>query len=124
MVPAFHSGFHFPSAAIRFFREQSQCPPFSLEEFNEQCGVGVHLSDKEIQLLVKSTLNDSMESILTSRYRHAPSLLKLLRGHVKLRWANGKVVKDSLDDQLSILLGPKDDRDSVQKKVVEYAGVK
>jgi glutaminyl-tRNA synthetase len=93
------------------------CKDVDVAELDRSSGVGVNLSLDEIQQLVTVFVASHKESLLEGRYRYVPQLYKAVREHALLKWADGKLTKDQIDSQCLALLGPKDERDVVQKKV-------
>jgi glutaminyl-tRNA synthetase len=84
--------------------------------FKEACGVGVHVSEEDIAREVQTVLGLHNAALLEQRYAFPTgTLLKDLR--TRLQWADGKLVKASLDQALFDLLGPKTAEDEAPKKV-------
>ena len=83
------------------------------------CGVGVEVGIADIEKLISDLVLDRKAAIVEERYKSLPVLLKSVREHDLLKWADGKAVKDQIDVSLLQLLGPKDERDVPQKKKKE-----
>ena len=103
----------FYSAAIKFFeliKEKSVVE----KEFNEACGVGVVVTEEQVQETVASIIKAKSEELSIKRYTMLGSLL----GDVKkqLRWASPLTIKEQVDKQLLEFLGPKDERDDPKKQ--------
>ncbi|BBN05975.1 glutaminyl-tRNA synthetase [Marchantia polymorpha subsp. ruderalis] len=92
--------------------------PYNLAEFESACGVGVEVSQEEIQAAVKAVIEKQKDMLLQQRYR---ANVGILLSHVRAEqpWADGKVVKEEMDAQLKQLLGEKtaeDEKPLVRKK--------
>jgi len=83
-------------------------------KFNEECGVGVVVSQEEIQAAIKALLDSRKDELIEKRYTLVGQLLGSLRG--QLKWANAQMLKEELDKSVLALIGPKDDRDDPKKK--------
>ncbi|XP_020114560.1 glutamine--tRNA ligase isoform X2 [Ananas comosus] len=91
---------------------------FSVEKFDEACGVGVDVSVEEIQSTVTAVLEENMNAILEQRYHIN---VGNLCGQVRKRhpWADAKIVKEVIDEKLFGILGEKteaDDKKPLKKK--------
>ncbi|CAN1826448.1 Glutamine--tRNA ligase, cytoplasmic [Linum perenne] len=75
-----------------------------LKDFEESCGVGVEVSDEDIEKTVSGVFDDCKDSILTMRYRtNVGDLFAKVRK--LLPWADPKVVKKLIDAKMYELLG-------------------
>ncbi|CAK7326604.1 unnamed protein product [Dovyalis caffra] len=92
---------------------------FELKEFEEACGVGVEVSEEDIERTVNEVFEQNKGSILELRYR---TNVGDLFGHVRKRlpWADPKIVKKLIDAKLYELLGERtaadNEKPSKQKK--------
>ncbi|XP_041348484.1 glutamine--tRNA ligase-like [Gigantopelta aegis] len=84
--------------------------PVNIAELEAESGVGVVVSPEEIESAVEVVINKYKQELLADRYRFSPGIiLGECRG--KLKWADGKRVKNEVDMQILDLLGPKTDAD-------------
>lgn len=92
---------------------------FETNEFEEACGVGVEVSAEEIKLSVSKVFEENKDKIVELRYRtNVGDLFAKIR---KIQpWADPKIVKELVDDNLYKLLGARtaadDEKPSKQKK--------
>ncbi|XP_064948093.1 glutamine--tRNA ligase-like isoform X1 [Musa acuminata AAA Group] len=91
---------------------------FSLDEFEQACGVGVDVSVEEIHSTVAAVLEENMDAILEHRYHIN---VGNLCGQVRKQqpWANAKIVKEVIDEKLHRILGEKtaeDDKKPLKKQ--------
>ncbi|XP_064993094.1 glutamine--tRNA ligase-like isoform X6 [Musa acuminata AAA Group] len=91
---------------------------FSLDEFEQACGVGVDVSVEEIHSTVAAVLEENMDAILEHRYHIN---VGNLCGQVRKQqpWANAKIVKEVIDEKLHRILGVKtaeDDKKPLKKQ--------
>ena len=76
------------------------------------CSLGIVVTLEEIQTTVKALLDSKKTDLDEKRYQ----MLGILTGQLKnqLKWANFLDVKEALDAQLLVHLGPKDERDDLK----------
>ncbi|KAH9626827.1 hypothetical protein KSS87_002472 [Heliosperma pusillum] len=103
-------------AAFSFF---SSIGPdkFDPNDFEKACGVGVEVSNEEVERIVGEIIEDSKVAILEMRYKTNGDLFKRFRE--KQPWADPKIVKQVIDTRLRELLGERtaaDDEKPVKKK--------
>ncbi|KAK6175326.1 hypothetical protein SNE40_013814 [Patella caerulea] len=81
-----------------------------ITEFEKASGVGVVVSPEEIETAVEEVIGKYKNDLIESRYKfNTGKLLGEAKG--KLKWADGKAVKNEVDMQILDLLGPKTDAD-------------
>ncbi|XP_076820133.1 glutamine--tRNA ligase-like isoform X2 [Clavelina lepadiformis] len=84
--------------------------PANEEEFSKACGVGVVVSPEEIEEVIESIVKENHSELVEQRYHF--NLGKALgEARKRLKFADGKIVKNELDMQILDLLGPKTDAD-------------
>ncbi|KAK9750411.1 hypothetical protein RND81_02G194900 [Saponaria officinalis] len=104
-------------AAFAFF---SNIGPekFDASDFEKACGVGVEVSNEEVEQIVGEIFEESKETILELRYKtNVGDLFKRFRE--RQPWADPKIVKQVIDTRLRELLGERtaaDDEKPVKKK--------
>ncbi|KAK2979963.1 hypothetical protein RJ640_017978 [Escallonia rubra] len=91
---------------------------FKVIEFEEACGVGVEVSEEDIEKTVSEIFDEYKNVILEQRYRIN---VGELFGHVRKRqpWADPKIVKQLIDAKLYALLGERtaaDNEKPIKKK--------
>ncbi|PSR91150.1 Glutamine--tRNA ligase [Actinidia chinensis var. chinensis] len=104
-------------AAFSFFSTTGS-ENFKINEFEETCGVGVEVSVEDIMCVVTEIFEEHKNAILEQRYR---TNVGELFGHVRKRqpWADPKIVKQLIDENLCALLGERtvaDDEKPIKKK--------
>lgn len=87
----------------------------TIEEMNKESGVGVVVTEKEINDQVEAYFNENKDLILNERYKIVPKLFASIKNLPELKWADPKLFKPIIDKQVLQLLGPKDERDLVKK---------
>jgi len=80
------------------------------EQFDLAAGVGVEVTDEQVEQMVEEELKMVKEEIVSKRWRYNPGPL-MAKVRQNLRWADGKIIKNEVDIQLLDLLGPKTDED-------------
>lgn len=88
----------------------------SKEGLNEAAGVGVVVSEEDIQGEVAKYIEANMAEIEEKRYKAVPSVLMAVKRIPSLKWANPSSFKPIIDEQILKLLGPKDERDIAKAK--------
>jgi glutaminyl-tRNA synthetase len=97
------------TAALEYFKSNPM-DPVNASSFEESCGVGVVVTREDIAKAVTEAVENAREELIERRYRfNVGQLMGGVRG--KLKWADGKVVKEEVDKQILELLGPKTDAD-------------
>ena len=105
------------SAAIQYCTDVSMDDLLAGEAaFNEFCGVGVLVKEEEIRKATKKVLEEHREAVARDRYFvNIGMLLKAIKGNSdRMKWAEGKMVKAILDEELLVILGPKTEADLVK----------
>lgn len=93
----------------------------NIEALKESCGVGINISPAEIEEAVEKTISKHKDKILDKRYRFNTGLL-MLEVNAKLKWADGRAVKNEVDLQILDILGPKTEEDlAPPKKAIKVA---
>lgn len=93
-----------------------------IEKFESACGVGIVVTAEDIQKAVSEAIKKNENDLLEKRYRFNTGLI-MQEIRPKLKWADGKLVKNEVDKQIQSLLGPKTEQDlaPVQKVKKESA---
>jgi glutaminyl-tRNA synthetase len=99
-------------AAVRYVDKRVLGDSINERDFDMECGVGVVVPPSVIADHVVSAIEKHEDALLRERYAfNTGLLLKALRDVPELRWADRKLVKDTLDAQLAVTLGPKTEAD-------------
>lgn len=82
----------------------------NISNFEESCGIGVVITPDQIEDAVESVMNSFKEELLKTRYKFN---IGIILGAVRkrLKFADGKFIKNEVDLQLLSLLGPKTEAD-------------
>jgi len=93
-----------------------------LSEFDKACGVGIVVSIDEIKQTVKDIISQNKDELVKKRYKfNTGGLMQEVRK--QLLWADGKAIKNEVDNQILDILGAKTEADLApvqkQKKVKE-----
>lgn len=87
-----------------------------VEELKKQSGVGITVTQQEVDDHVANYIQQHKDDIVEQRYKAVPALLGNVKRVEALKWANPGFIKTSIDKQILALLGPKDERDAKPKK--------
>nr|XP_033782100.1 glutamine--tRNA ligase [Geotrypetes seraphini] len=88
--------------------------PINTVEFENECGVGVSVTPEEIEEAVEAAIQKYRAQLLMERYRFNMGML-MGEARSKLKWADGKILKNEVDMQVLHLLGPKTEVDLEKK---------
>ena len=80
--------------------------PIEKESFEKDCGIGIIITPEEIEEAIEAVIAEHKNDLLEQRY-HFNSGRLLAQARKKLKFADGKYLKNELDMQLLDLLGPK-----------------
>uniref|UniRef100_A0A1B6GDB6 Probable glutamine--tRNA ligase n=1 Tax=Cuerna arida TaxID=1464854 RepID=A0A1B6GDB6_9HEMI len=83
---------------------------FNVDALKEASGVGINVSPEEIEDTVENVINNYKNELMEKRYRFNPGII-MQAVNSKLKWADGKAVKNEVDLQILDLLGPKTEED-------------
>ncbi|KAI8772081.1 glutamine--tRNA ligase [Biomphalaria glabrata] len=97
------------SAALQYLLHHPESEVV-VKSFEEACGVGVVVTPEEIESAVEEVVKKYKEALKEKRYHYNTGPL-LGEIKTKIKWADGKAVKNELDMQILDLLGPKTDAD-------------
>ncbi|CAL1539919.1 unnamed protein product [Lymnaea stagnalis] len=98
------------NAAISYLLHHNLESEVNAKAFEEASGVGVVVSPEEIETAVEEVVKKHKQGLLEKRYHYSTGpLLGEIKS--KIKWADGKAVKNELDMQILDLLGPKTEAD-------------
>ncbi|VVC36997.1 Hypothetical protein CINCED_3A023917 [Cinara cedri] len=108
------------------FLRSSISENINITEFENVCGVGIIVTPEEIKQTVESFIAQNKKEIEEKRYKfNIGGLMQEVRK--KLLWADGKAIKNEVDNQILTILGAKTEADLApiqkQKKVKEIKSV-
>ena len=83
---------------------------FDESALDEAAGVGVVVSDAQIEEAVNALVSENEAALVEQRYRF-PAVLLVKKANEALRWAEGATVKSCVDSAVLRLLGPKTKED-------------
>uniref|UniRef100_A0A7S1PGD6 glutamine--tRNA ligase n=1 Tax=Percolomonas cosmopolitus TaxID=63605 RepID=A0A7S1PGD6_9EUKA len=106
------------NAALDFFvKKKNPTQNYDVASFEENCGVGVKVTNEEIEKAVQDFLAQRKEKLVKDRYlTKVGPLLGQLSSTPRMKWADKKQVKKSLDDALVVLWGPQTEADKKREK--------
>uniref|UniRef100_W5NB53 Glutamine--tRNA ligase n=1 Tax=Lepisosteus oculatus TaxID=7918 RepID=W5NB53_LEPOC len=104
------------SAALEYVKSHPE-DPIAAQDFQEACGVGVVITPEQIEDAVEAVILKHKEQLVKERYRFNMGLL-MGEARTRLKWADGKIIKNEVDMQVLHLLGPKTEADLEKKSKV------
>ena len=87
-------------------------------EFENVSGVGVTVTEGELQDAISTYIKAHHDRIVEERYKALPPTLKDLAANPRLKWADSKLRANIVNTKFEQLLGPKDERDMQPVKKV------
>ncbi|KAM9272190.1 glutamine--tRNA ligase [Cariama cristata] len=101
------------SAALEYLRSHP-LEPLDVADFERACGVGVCVTPEQIEEAVEAVISEHRAELLAERYHFNMGQL-MGEARSRLRWADGKTIKNEVDLQVLHLLGPKTEADLEKK---------
>lgn len=101
-------------AALKYLK--SKGADATVEEMNQESGVGIEVSEEQVRTRIAKYLDDNKDSILKERYKAVPGLFAKIKALPELKWAEPRLFKPIIDEEVLKVLGPKDERDLVKKE--------
>jgi glutaminyl-tRNA synthetase len=100
--------------AFTYLKKNASASEINAEEFEKSCGVGVVVTDNDIQNFVNELINKDRDDILAKRYTtNFGDYLKKIRE--KLPFADGGATMKIFNSSIEALLGPKTEEDTKAK---------
>ena len=99
-------------AAIEYGQKS---PEFEKSEFESSCGVGLVVTNEQIENVVQAVIKENKEQIVKQRYRFNIGML-LGKARTRIPFVDGQKLKNALDLEILELLGPKTDKDLTKPK--------
>ncbi|XP_071162412.1 glutamine--tRNA ligase-like isoform X1 [Mytilus edulis] len=98
-------------------------PPVDKIKFEAECGVGVTISPDQVEAAVEEVVQKYKDELIEKRYRFNTGLI-MSEARNKLKFADGKIIKNEVDMQILDLLGPKTDADLAKPVKQKQTAVK
>lgn len=89
---------------------------FTKEALYENSGVGIDVTPSQIKTCVINYIKSNNETIIKQRYKLVPGIFAEIKNLPELKWADPRLFKPIIDQELLTVLGPKDDRDIIKKE--------
>jgi glutaminyl-tRNA synthetase len=90
-------------------------PSFDKADFEQSCGVGITVSNEDIENAVQKVIAENKDQIVKQRYRFNIGML-LGKSRTMIPFADGQKLKKALDLEILNLLGPKTEEDMAKPK--------
>jgi len=87
-------------------------------DFEAASGVGVHVTEGELEDFIRRYVSTNKERIIEERYKALLTTLKELAANPLIKWADPKLRTEIVNKKFEELLGPKDERDNTPVKKV------
>ncbi|KAK9405997.1 glutamine-tRNA ligase [Crotalus adamanteus] len=101
------------NAALEYFKSHP-VDPINTADFDRECGIGVVITPEQIEEAVEAAICRHRTRLLSERYHFNTGVL-MGEARSKLKWADGKIIKNEVDLQVLNLLGPKTEADLEKK---------
>jgi glutaminyl-tRNA synthetase len=108
------------AAAVEYMKAHNSEATWVEYEFENVSGVGVTVTEGELQDAISTYIKTHRDRIVEERYKALPPTLKDLAANPRLKWADAKLRADIVNKEFEQLLGPKDDRDTQPVKKVSH----
>ncbi|QEU62264.1 Gln4 [Kluyveromyces lactis] len=101
-------------AALKYLKTKGE--DATVEDLNKESGVGIEVTEDQVRNRVAQYIDDNKDSILKERYKLVPGLFAKIKALPELKWAEPRLFKPIIDEEILKVLGPKDERDIVKKE--------
>ncbi|SCU87378.1 LAME_0D09868g1_1 [Lachancea meyersii CBS 8951] len=101
-------------AAYKYVKQAGNAA--TADEVKQECGVGIVVTDVQVRERVVQYIADNNAKIVAERYKLVPGILASVKGLPELKWAEPRLFKPIIDEEIVKVLGPKDERDVVKKE--------
>lgn len=108
------------AAAVEYMKAHTSEATWVEYEFENVSGVGVTVTEGELQDAISRYVEIHRDRIVDERYKALPPTLKDLAANPELKWADPKLRADLVNKKFEQLLGPKDERDIQPVKKVSH----
>ncbi|KAL3233207.1 Glutamine--tRNA ligase [Nakaseomyces bracarensis] len=86
------------------------------EALASEAGIGVHVGEEDVRRKVVEYIEANKASIEEQRYKLVPGIMADVKKLPELKWAEPRLFKPIIDEEILKVLGPKDERDVVKKQ--------
>src|SRR5271154_6111379 len=105
-------------AAVEYMKTHPTDKLWVESDFEAASGVGVTVTEGELQDFVTRYISTNKDKIIEERYKALPPTLKELSVNPLIKWADPKLRAEIVTKKFEELLGPKDERDNAPAKKV------
>lgn len=105
-------------AAVEYMKIHTTDRLWVESDFEAASGVGVTVTEGELQDFVTRCIDTNKANIIAERYKALPPTLKEASANPLIKWADPKLRTEIITKKFEQLLGPKDERDMVPVKKV------
>ena len=113
-------------AAIMYMKALADDAAIDLPAFEGTCGVGVEVGDAELAETLASLFSENEARLKEERYKYYGPLLAKVREHARLKWSDGRALKERFDALVIDAIGEKTEADMAkpkkEKKIKQPAG--
>ena len=93
------------------------------KQFESECGVGVEVPEELVKKTVDQVVEQNRDMLVKERYGfNQGTLLKEIRAIPEVKWADKKLIKDTLDAAVFAILGPVSEQDGKKKREEQDTG--
>lgn len=94
-------------AAVTFFKPRREDAEVNSEEFEKATGVGVVITNSEIEEAIMKVLMDRKEKLQIERHLlNVGEYISAVQKIGQLKWADNKVIKEILENHINSIIGP------------------
>ncbi|AAS54749.1 AGR259Cp [Eremothecium gossypii ATCC 10895] len=101
-------------AALKYVKRAGEGA--TVAEMHAESGVGVQVTEDQVQARVVQYLEENRAKIESERYKLVPGIFAQIKALPELKWADPRLFKPIIDREVLKILGPKDERDVVKKE--------
>ncbi|CDO96304.1 unnamed protein product [Kluyveromyces dobzhanskii CBS 2104] len=101
-------------AALKYLKAKGENA--TVDQLKEESGVGIEVTEEQVKNRVAQYLEENKDTVLSERYKLVPGLFAKIKALPELKWAEPRLFKPIIDQQVLEMLGPKDERDVVKKE--------
>lgn len=101
-------------AALKYLKTKGE--DATVVDLNKESGVGIEVTEDQVRNRVAKYVEDNKDTILKERYKLVPGLFAKIKALPELKWAEPRLFKPIIDEEILKVLGPKDERDIVKKE--------
>lgn len=91
-------------------------PDVDQETLAAEAGIGVHVGEEDVRRKVVEYIESNKSKIEEQRYKLVPGIMADVKKMPELKWAEPRLFKPIIDEEILKTIGPKDERDVVKKQ--------